>query len=125
MGAQGDIAEGLRLGFCWKNIAPAKIGMTGEAIAQIQMFGASYEISTDSRLLFEWEKDIRHPFSFKGGCEQRFLDFLSLRFGISTNPDKFSFGFGVSQSFVEFLYAAYSHAQLGWTHQIELSFRLE
>jgi hypothetical protein len=103
----------------------ARIGATAEPLPQIQMLGVSYEFSKSSRLLIEWEKDIRYPFSFKGGCEQRFFGFLSLRFGVSTNPDKFSFGIGASQSFVEFSYATYSHAQLGWTHQIELAFQLK
>lgn len=125
IGAQVDLIEEVRLGFCWKNMTAAGIGATAEPLPQVQMLGVSYEFSKNSRLLIEWEKDIRYPFSFKGGCEQRFFGFLSLRFGVSTNPDKFSFGIGASKSVVEFSYATYSHAQLGWTHQIELSIQLE
>jgi hypothetical protein len=125
IGAQADITEELRLGFCWKNVTAAGIGATAEPLPQIQMLGLNYEFTANSHLMIEWEKDIRYPFSFEAGCEQRFFGFASLRFGVSTNPDKFSFGIGVSRSFVEFSYAVYSHAQLGWTHQIELSFKLE
>ena len=93
-GVQADLTDDVHLGFCWKNFLAASIGVTAEPLSRIQMLGVSYDFSKSSRLLIEWEKDIRYPFSFKGGCEQRFFDFLSLRFGVSTNPDKFSFGIG-------------------------------
>jgi len=125
VGALVDVLDGLRLGFRWKNVTAATVGGAGETLAQGQDVGMCYEFSEDSRIAIELEKDIRFPFSIKAGYEQRFVQMLSLRFGVSSNPDKFSFGLGVCFARLEFSYAGYSHAQLGWTHQIELSFDLD
>ena len=122
VGALVNVVEGLHLGFEWKNVTAATVGGTGETLAQIHDVGMCYEFSEDSRIAVELEKDIRFPFSIKAGYEQWFLQMLSLRFGVSSNPDKFSFGLGVCIAGIDFSYAGYSHAQLGWTHQIELSF---
>jgi hypothetical protein len=125
VGALVDVADGLHLGFQWKNVTAATVGGAGETLAQSQDVGMCYEFSEASRIAIELEKDIRFPFSIKAGYEQWFLQMLSLRFGVASNPDKFSLGLGVSFAGLEFSYAGYSHAQLGWTHQIELSFKLD
>lgn len=123
-GAVVDVREDFHLGFNWKNVAATGVGANDERLPQVLIVGASYDISRDSRCTFELEKDIRHPFIAKAGYEQRFLDVFSLRFGASNNPDKFSFGIGVLYAGIEFSYAGYSHARLGWTHQVELSFKI-
>lgn len=125
VGALVDVVDGLHLGFQWKNVTAVTVGGTGETLAQIHDVGMCYEFSEDSRIAIELEKDIRFPFSIKAGYEQWFLQMLSLRFGVSSNPDKFSFGLAVCFAGLEFSYAGYSHVQLGWTHQIELSFKLD
>jgi hypothetical protein len=124
-GALLQVLDGLSLGFDWKNVTASRIAGTGESLPQIQSLGMCYAIAVDSRISFELEKDIRFPFSVKTGFEQSFLGALSIRLGVSNNPDLFSCGFGVRLGRYEFSYGGYSHPQLGWTHQIELSFRLE
>ena len=86
--------------------------------------GVCYEITENSRLAVELEKDLRHPIIKRFGYEQKLLDILSVRLGISDNPDTFSCGLGLRASGFEFSYAGYSHPQLGWTHQVELSVSL-
>jgi hypothetical protein len=125
MGALVDIVDGLRIGFDWKNVTAAKIAGTGESLPQVLATGLCYDLSADSRLTMELEKDIRFPFSLKMGLEHSFLQVLTLRFGMCNNPDKFSCGLGLRIAGFELSYAGYSHAQLGWTHQIEISFKMD
>jgi hypothetical protein len=124
LGGIASIMENVRLGWCWKNITQTSVGVPSEKLPQIMTMGVCYEIAEHSRLTVELEKDIRYPIIKKFGCEQQLFDVLSLRLGISDNPDKFSCGVGIRVSGCEFSYAGYSHQQLGWTHQVELSFFL-
>jgi len=71
------------------------------------------------------EKDVRFPASVKMGIEQIVFSAIALQAGVANNPDKYSFGIAARYSIFEFGYAGYSHPDLGWTHQIELSFKLD
>ena len=97
------------------------MGVQSEQLPQIFSMGMCYEITEHSRLAIELEKDKRYPIIKKFGFEQQLFDVLSFRLGMSDNPDKFSCGIGVRAAGFEFSYAGYSHPQLGWTHQVELS----
>jgi hypothetical protein len=119
------ITDEVHVGWCWKNVANATIGAQSEPLPQSLSMGVCYEITERSRLTVELEKDIHYPIVKKFGYEQQVFDLLFARLGISDNPDKFSCGLGVKVGGVEFSYAGYSHAQLGWSHQIELSIALQ
>jgi hypothetical protein len=125
LGALVEIVNGLRIGFEWKNVTVSKIAETGESLPQVLVTGLCYELGVDSRMTMELEKDIRFPFSLKMGVEHSLLQVLMLRFGMSSNPDKFSCGLGLRAAGFELSYAGYSHPQLGWTHQIEISFKVD
>jgi long-subunit fatty acid transport protein len=116
--------DDLNFGFAIKNVTATTIGETRERLPQILMIGTRYAPWNEFQLTIECEKDTRHPLIVKAGVEQRFFEILALRLGISTNPDKFSAGIGARYSMFEFSYAGYSHPQLGWTHQVEISFQL-
>ena len=120
-GGIASVAEDVRVGCCWKNITEATMGVQSEQLPQIFSMGMCYEITEHSRLAIELEKDKRYPIIKKFGFEQQLFDVLSFRLGMSDNPDKFSCGIGVRAAGFEFSYAGYSHPQLGWTHQVELS----
>ncbi|MBM4161726.1 MAG: hypothetical protein FJ217_11600 [Ignavibacteria bacterium] len=116
--------DDLTFGFALKNATAATIGQTRERLPQTFLLGMRYAPWSDFLVTLEAEKDNRYPFILKGGIEQRFFEILSLRIGASSNPDKFSAGIGARYSIIEFAYAGYSHQQLGWTHQVEISFQL-
>ncbi|MEK6565955.1 MAG: hypothetical protein AABZ41_04535 [Bacteroidota bacterium] len=121
VGLLARVHENLKLGFSYLNSLGARVGVVGEQLPQVFLFGASYSIESIV-LVAEIEKDIRYETIVKGGIEQSLFDFLRLRVGLSNNPDKFSGGFGLTYSNAEFGYAGYSHPDLGWTHQLEMSF---
>lgn len=124
LGLLAQLQEQVTLGFSYKNLLAATIGSQQERLPQVFSFGVSYTPLRTFLLTMEIEKDIRYPAIIKAGAEQTFLDLLSLRAGVSNNPDKFSGGIAVRYSQFEFAYAGYSHPQLGWTHQLELTFQL-
>ena len=124
VGGIASIADDVRLGWCWKNVTQTSVGVHSEQLLQIMSMGVCYEITEHSRLTAELEKDTRYAIIKKFGCEQQLFDVLSIRLGISDNPDKFSCGIGVRVFGCEFSYAGYSHQQLGWTHQVEVSILL-
>lgn len=125
VGMLARILERVVLGFNFSNATGTAISKNNERLPQIFTFGARWNPINNLLLTLEMEKDIRYQTSIKAGIEQKVVSIISLRAGIANNPDKYSVGFAVRYSLFEFSYAGYSHIDLGWTHQIELSFTLD
>ncbi len=125
LGCMGWPTPELTLGFVLRNVTAATIGSTRERLPQNVLFGVSYTPIEGFLLVAEVEKDLQFPVVVKAGVEQNVLDLLSLRCGMSNNPDKFTAGFAVKYAGIEFGYAGYSHPDLGWTHQIDLIVRVD
>ncbi|MGD1046329.1 MAG: hypothetical protein ABR936_13550 [Bacteroidota bacterium] len=119
------VLKNVDVGFSAHNITAATIGRTDEKMPQVYSLGACWFPFHDLQVSIEMEKDIRFPASIKMGIEQMVFDVIALRAGTANNPDKYSLGIAARYSFFEFGYAGYSHPDLGWTHQIELSFKLD
>ena len=119
------VLEKVDAGFSIRNIASSAPGNTGEKMPQILNLGACWHPFHDLQISMEMEKDVRFPASVKMGIEQIVFSAIALQAGVANNPDKYSFGIAARYSIFEFGYAGYSHPDLGWTHQIELSFNLD
>jgi len=117
--------KGVKVGFNFNNIMGATVGAQGEKIPQLFSLGTCWSPFDDLLLSMEMEKDIRFPASVKWGIEQMVFGLIAFHVGVANNPEKYSAGIGVKYSFFEFGYAGYSHLDLGWTHQIEISFKLD
>ena len=124
LGARVELLECLSLGYAWKNIGAATIGASHDALSQIQIVGLCYSPNDLAQMTLDLEKDIRFPFVLRGGIELHLLDELVFRFGCSTNPDIFAVGFGARLAGWECAYALNTHAQLGLTHSIGISFEI-
>jgi len=124
-GLLAHIVECVNVGFSVHNITDATIGRICEKLPQMFNVGACWFPFHGLQVSIEMEKDIRFPSSIKLGIEKIVFDAIALRAGAANNPDKYSLGIAARYSFFEFGYAGYSHPDLGWTHQIELSFKLE
>jgi hypothetical protein len=116
--------KNVKVGFNFNNIMGATVGRTREKLPQLFAIGTCWSPLKDLLLSLEMEKDIRYPASIKWGIEQIVFDALAFHAGVANNPEKYSAGITVKYSFFEFGYAGYSHFDLGWTHQIEISLRL-
>jgi hypothetical protein len=124
-GLMAHVLEHVDVGFCIHNIGNAVLGTTDEKMPQVCALGACWSYVQDLQVSLEIEKDIRFPASIKMGIEQIVFKAFALRAGMATHPDKYSIGIAARYSFFEFGYAGYSHTDLGWTHQIELGFKLD
>jgi hypothetical protein len=119
------VLERVKVGFSVHNMTAARLGRTGEKIPQVTDLGTCWSPFDNLHVSLDMEKDIRFPASIKMGIEQIVFSVVALRAGAANNPDKYSFGIGVRYSLFEFGYAGYSHPDLGWTHQVDLSFKLD
>ena len=124
-GLIAHVLKSVDVGFSVHNITNATLGRTDEKMPQVFNMGACWYPFHDFQVSIEMEKDIRFPASIKLGIEQIIFGVIALRAGTANNPDKYSAGIGVRYSLFEFGYAGYSHPDLGWTNQIELSFILD
>jgi long-subunit fatty acid transport protein len=121
IGFLGRPTSNIAVGFAATNLTAASVGQLHERLPQSLLLGLSYAPSGGFTLVTEIEKDIQFPLCIKAGIEKQLLGFLSLRCGTSNNPDKFSAGFELRYSSITFGYAGYSHPELGWTHQVEVT----
>jgi len=120
-----DLSRDIYLGFLGHNIFGATIGIERQRLAQTAAMGVSYKPLPSILIVLEAEKDVRFSLTMKAGLEIQAFENLVLRSGIEQNPDFVTTGFSVYYGSAEFGYAAFVHSQLGWTHQIEISVRLE
>jgi hypothetical protein len=124
-GIFAPVLECVKVGFSIHNVTGTKIGKVAEKMPQVCAIGAGWFPLDDLQLSIEMEKDVRFPASIKLGMEQVVFHVIAFRAGVANNPDKYSAGITLKYLFFEFGYAGYSHPDLGWTHQIELSFKLD
>jgi hypothetical protein len=117
--------KNVKVGFNFNNMMGATVGRLNEKFPQLITLGACWSPLNDLLLSLEMEKDIHYPASIKWGIEQMVFDVLAFRAGVANNPAKYSAGVAVKYSFIEFGYAGYSNLDLGWTHQIDISFKLD
>jgi hypothetical protein len=120
-----QMLEGLDAGFDVYNMTASTIGRTKENIPQVIDLGMCWSPFNRFKISFDIEKDIHYPASIKAGFEQIIYSIIAIRAGTATNPDKYSWGIGVTCGSFAFGYAGYSHPDLGWTHQIEISYKPE
>jgi hypothetical protein len=116
-----QVSDNIWSGFCAHNVTAAVLGTTREKLPQVCTLGICWSPFAGFYLPLEIEKDIHFPASIKLGFEQHLLSVIALRAGIANNPDKFCMGCSVRWSGFEFGYAGYSHPDLGWTHQIDVT----
>ena len=123
-GLIAHVLDRVDVGFSIHNMTNAVLGKTDETMPQWCALGTCWSAFHDLQISVEVEKDIRFPASIKMGIEQLVFTAFALRAGMANNPDKYSIGIGATYSSFEFGYAGYSHPDLGWTHQIDLTFTL-
>jgi hypothetical protein len=117
----------IRWGFYVNNINKATIADTDDQIPMILSTGFSFDILNNFSLNFALEKDIRYNPSVQFGIDYDIIEYLSLRFGGSNQPSRFTAGIGINYSIFSLDYAFFTHPDLGLTHQagIILSFDRE
>jgi len=117
IGAMAYLTKFLKWGFIGKNLTGSTIGSSKENIAQVYRTGFTIQPRPDVSFILETEKDVKYPFSFRGGFEYSVVEFIDIRAGISSEPTSFSGGIGIYYSLFQLDYSFNNHQDLGFTHQ--------
>jgi hypothetical protein len=114
------LTQDFRLGFSIHNINRASFGNDKNGAPIIFNLGFSYDLMQALSLNMAVEKDIRYSYSLRTGIEYYLLEYISLRFGFSNEPSRYSAGVGINYSYFSLDYAFFTHTDLGLTHQAGL-----
>lgn len=117
LGGLAYITDNLRWGFSVSNVNRASLADTDDQIPMILSAGFSYSVINSLTLNFSLEKDIRYNPSIQFGIDYDIIKYLSLRFGTSNQPSRFTAGVGINYSIFSLDYAVFTHQDLGLTHQ--------
>ncbi len=121
-----NLNKKLKLGVhVFNPIRAKKSSKTNEKYDTVFKLGVRY-YSTD-KLIFciEAEKQSVIDVIIKAGTEYKVHKKAFLRFGISSNPFMYSFGFGLNFSKIKLDFASSVHAVLGYSPQISLSYKIK
>lgn len=124
IGMQCGISENIVLGGRITNIHGASIGQNRERLPRVVGVGLSYLPVPGFLASAEVEKDTRWPVTVKCGVELQIVSPLWIRAGIASDPSVWAIGGTLRASLAEFTYGGSFHPALGWTHCVELGFRV-
>ena len=100
--------------------------VSGEILPVVFNVGLSYNPFDQLTILAELEKDIIHPFNFKGGIEYEVVESFRVRAGFNTQPTLFSFGLGYKmKNLLTIDVASNYHLDLGFNTSVSLSFEFK
>ncbi len=125
LGGLVSITDQFSWGFSVSNINRASIADEDDQIPTILNTGFTYNFQDYLKLNIALEKDITFSPSLKFGIDYNIIEYLSLRFGTSNSPSRFTAGIAINYSSFHLDYAVFTHQDLGLTHQVGLviSFR--
>lgn len=126
VGFQASVYSRTFIGVYFLNINAPQVGeFTKHDLPQRLTAGISYQpydgVTTSldfNRVLGTQETEVW------AGSEFQVLKFIYLRFGGTTNPNRFSFGLGIHVEKFDVDYGLRTHSELGETHLIGLSYQL-
>lgn len=84
--------------------------------------GLAYRVSDQLLVVNTFDKTLGYPTDFKIGGEYKVIEWLSIRGGVSVNPFKQFVGIGFYYQHIKIDVATSSHAVLGYTPQLALSY---
>lgn len=105
------------------NVLNASLGKKEERLPRAVSLGLTAALSADLLSVVEVEKNTRDPAFLRVALEFRPLLAIALRSGLSTEPLQWTAGCLVSFGPFSFEYGGTHHGLLGWTHQVDVTFR--
>jgi hypothetical protein len=124
-GGIAEITNQLVFGAHVYNINQASLigGTKKETVPVVMKAGLSYRPIQKLMMNVETQKDLNHKPSFKAGIEYFVVEKFCLRTGISTQSFISFFGIGFKNQSFRIDYSFSSHAQLGISNELSLSYR--
>lgn len=103
-----------------------KLGKINPVITPaIFKFATAYKIDKDMLLLAEYEQGIDMHGILKFGMEYHLIDQIFVRGGLSTNPNRFSFGIGLNINGFNIDFGTSYHQILGFSPKAAMYYRLK
>lgn len=124
LGATVQVADDLSWGFALLNVNRPSIGKSDDELPLISITGFSYALLPDALVSFALIKDVRFPVSVRTGILFSPLEIIQVRFGVASEPARYSAGLGVKAAQITFDYSVSTHLELGLTHTLGLSITL-
>lgn len=126
VGATAQVWDRLKLGGTVRNINHPQLGSERKRdLPQIFSGGLVYSPYYGVQTSFDIERILGGETQFKGGINATVIPPLDLRFGVFTNPNAFTAGFGVRWRELVLDYAFIYHPILSPTHQVGLGFNIK
>jgi hypothetical protein len=126
LGMQALLTKELALAFQLINPTQAKITDTPEErIPTVLRVGIGYRASEKTLITTEVEKDMFFPASVKAGIEYLAEERIFFRAGVSSNPNRAAFGFGLVLKSVRIDFASQYHQVLGFTPAFNLVYNFK
>ena len=97
------------------------MGQKNQSLPQILRMGILYKPINQISILSEMYKDLSFEPETRFGFEVKTIKSLYLRFGITTNPSRFTSGIGLILFGVDMDYGFSHHQVLGYTHAVDLA----
>ncbi|MBN2236302.1 MAG: hypothetical protein JW729_02010 [Bacteroidales bacterium] len=91
-----------------------------ESTPAVIKFATAYTIDPQLVLIAEYEQSIYDHGIFKFGLEYQLIEQLCVRGGVSSNPDLFSFGFGLNLKGIHLDFGTSYHQTLGFSPKVGL-----
>ncbi len=125
VGATAQLWDRFRLGGALKNINHPQLGSDSKRdLPRIFSTGVAYTPYYGVRVTFDLERELEREAQFKGGVNAMIAKPLDLRFGVITNPNSFSAGFGFHWRELVVDYAFIYHPVLQPSHLVGIGFNL-
>jgi hypothetical protein len=123
LGTSIELSHNLAVAFFIENLSHATLNNEPNQLPTVMSLGLTSGYIQNFTLSAAVRKEIGFNPSIRFGVEHKILEYLSLRFGVSNEPDIYCCGIGIFYKVLEFGYACSSHPDLGLTHQFDLIFR--
>jgi hypothetical protein len=126
VGATAQLWDRFMLGGSFKNINQPQLGSSQKReLPRMIAGGLSYLPYYGVRTTFDVERVISGPTQFKAGINAAIAKPMDLRFGVMTNPNSFTAGFGLHWRELVLDYAFIYHPVLSPSHLVGLGFDLD
>lgn len=127
VGGTAQLWDRFKLGAAFHNINRPQFGSTvaKRNLPQVFTAGIGYLPYYGVRTSFDIERLISGETQFKGGLNATIVKPLDLRFGVFSNPNCFTTGFGLRFRELVVDYAFIYHPELNPSHQIGIGFNLD
>ncbi len=125
VGATAQLWDRFKLGGSFKNINHPQLGSDYKRdLPRIFSGGVSYFPYYGVRVTFDLERELERETQFKGGVNAVIAKPLDFRFGVITNPNSFTAGFGLHWRELVLDYAFIYHPVLQPSHLIGVGFNI-